>query len=166
MITTVQNIRGQNPEEWLANPNNVYAGRWQRIRSGRNAGKEWQNSGLGNPFQFAELDRVDERRYKLFLYLKSIAAQLDENAMLRSIFRSLPGKKLGCWCGDWDGKQKILMCHAAWLANVVNLLADVRVMGVAVSETGIFSLFANRDQMECLFERPRELVVFEQKWLI
>lgn len=167
VITTVQNIRGQNPEQWLANPKNIYAGRLIRLRTGINKGTHWPESGLGNPFKFAELDRIDERRYKLFLYLKSIAAQLDENAMLRSIFRSLPGKNLGCWCENWDGhKQPIPMCHAVWLANVVNLLADVRVVSVWVSEKGCFAANHRGDHPELLRHHNCEWVTFEQKCLI
>jgi hypothetical protein len=166
MITTVQNVRGQNPEEWLANPKNVYCGRWQRLRTGRYAGQHWPESGLGNPFKFMELDRPDERRYKLFSFLKWLATELETNIERRNIFRTLPGKNLGCWCVNWDGLKQLPMCHAAWLANVVNLLADVRVLSVAVSEKGSFAALRRGDRPQLLRSHTYEWVLFDQKWLV
>lgn len=124
-ITTVAKVTGLSPDEWQADRNHVYTGRYQVIRSGRYAGQIWYPQGWGNSFwpdidahatkAAAVKDCVDR-------YEKDLADRVKRQAReLLQPMRMLAGKVLGCWCVSWDGiTTPRPQCHAAVLADWVN----------------------------------------------
>jgi len=145
VTTRVQNIRRIDPNEWQHFDENVYVGRYAYLRSGRFEGSEWRNSGLGNPFRFLETDSNADKRMRLVTYLRWLNLQLEAHGLLRNTFRQLRDKNLGCWCLDWDGKGPVPLCHAAYLARVVDLFAVSEVQAVCVSNFGEFLIRTGHD---------------------
>lgn len=130
MPTTVTKVNGLSPTEWLADPNNVYAGRSYEIRNGRHVGETWHTSGWGNPFRFQDHFGRAEKCDLLFKYVRELALKLQNNGGLLRAFKELPGRNLGCWCTDWDGTGNVPLCHACWLARIVDTMfeEDLEVM--------------------------------------
>ncbi len=122
MTTTVTKVNGLSPAEWLSDENNVYAGRSYDIRSGKHAGEVWHTSGWGNPFRFQDHFGRAEKCDLLFKYIRELARKLTNSGLLLKAFRELPGRNLGCWCCDWDGIGNVPLCHACWLARIVDTM--------------------------------------------
>lgn len=154
-MTTAQKVNGKSPEAMLADPNNVYVGRSVYLRSGEFAGQVWPNSCLGNPFRVERHDSALERTEKLFKYVEWLAEQL-KNPLVRKDFDNLRGKNLLCWCVNWGGCGKVPLCHAAWLAAMVDGMGE---FGVAVSDRGTFASITQSDQFRDLEIHPLEWVV-------
>ena len=122
MPTTVQKINGLSPTEWLADPNNVYAGRSYDLKSGKYQGETWHTQGWGNPFKFQEHFTLAEKSELLFAYVRELAVKLSKSAFLVQQFKELQGRNLGCWCTNWDGLGDVPLCHACWLARIVDTM--------------------------------------------
>lgn len=130
-----------NVKEWVADPNNLYVGRAQRIfihtgivhQKGetlplgayldkRNrvverftlSSSPWQNR--------FKIDRSkpakDEHSRVVEAYRKDILQRMANNETLKSDLMKLRGKSLGCWC------TPPLECHATVLAELVNALRE------------------------------------------
>ncbi|WP_397570619.1 DUF4326 domain-containing protein [Schlesneria sp. T3-172] len=134
--TTVVNVRGLNPDEWTADPQNVYVGREFFIRQGKHEGLIWPNSGLGNPFKFENGFTLTEKIEWLFRYTRHLKDVLNTQPLNREKFLGLQGKTLGCWCVRWNGMGDVPLCHAAWLARIVDVYSEPFSTGVVVERSG------------------------------
>lgn len=134
--TTVVSVRGLNPDEWMSDPQNVYVGREFFIRQGKHQGLIWPNSGLGNPFKFEAGFTLADKIQWLVAYCRHLKQVLNTQPIAREKFFGLQGKTLGCWCVRWSGLGAVPLCHAAWLARIVDLYAEPESIGVAVLSTG------------------------------
>jgi Domain of unknown function (DUF4326) len=122
-LASVTTVRGKDRAALMADPNFVYVGH-------KCAG--WPGSVFGNPF------RVQRQRPRAPYWsccataeeaIKKYAEWLKQNR--RNLpMRSLVGKKLGCWCGDWNPGEPEIFCHAVILAKSANALFDV--LGVQI----------------------------------
>lgn len=98
--TTVIDLRGRDHAALQRDPSVVYVGR-ASPRTG------WPGSSWANPFRAGN-------------------AVMDYVAYLRTrpeLLRRLPelrGKRLGCWCADWDGGPGEPCCHAIALARMAD----------------------------------------------
>ena len=116
-LATVVRVNGQSPELWRADPTHVYVGRQLFLRSGKYARETWPNSSWGNPIKLPAHPTIEDRRQVIRDYENYLARR---SLLLRQL-HTLAGKKLGCWCGNWDGlSEPRLLCHAAVLADWVN----------------------------------------------
>ncbi len=108
--TTVVKVNGRQRDKFLADPEFVYVGR-------KFAG--FEASIFGNPFTKSMADDPAlEFAKKLLIAMKPEGFQVFPG--FAEIARNLPalaGKRLGCWCLDWDGESSIpYSCHAVILA--------------------------------------------------
>lgn len=137
MTTTVVKVNRLNPTEWQANERHRYVGRYVFLRSGQYEGQSWANSGFANQIRFADGDSNAVKRFKLFSYVEALKQKLEDEPLLMQIFRYLPTKVLGCWCVNWDGLGDVVpLCHAAYLARMLDCLVDRRSVGVTVTPEG------------------------------
>lgn len=160
-MTTVQKVNGISPVEWQSDTNNVYCGRSFDIKSGKYAGQEWHTQGWGNPFKLYDFYGRAEKTELLFHYVRELALKLSKSGMLLNQFKELYGRNLGCWCVNWDGHGEVPLCHAAWLARIVDILA-VR-PAVLVSPFGHIQAYSHEpvDVGIMLEMRDRKLVSME-----
>lgn len=126
--TTVISVRGKDRAALLADPAFVYVGR-------RCAG--WPASVWGNPYK-PELVYIGQRP-RMTAEMRALAVQqclLCYRGWLTARLQCEPatwdlsllrGKRLGCWCCDYDGvSEPMPLCHAAVLARLANGL-DVKI---------------------------------------
>jgi hypothetical protein len=134
--TTVINVRGRDRAALLADPDFVYVG-----RAASRAG--WHHSPFGNPFGGAAVrpeDAVKEYASRIEAAISATELGQREEPAFREIARwhrgehafwvaivealpSLRGKRLGCWCCDWDGTgEPPKPCHAVVLAKLADAL--------------------------------------------
>jgi hypothetical protein len=137
-MTTVISVRGIHGKEQTAlqlDPTFVYVGR-------PCAG--WLGSKWGNPFK-PGMDAI--RAMKLLAAIRAPADSimpyhgdgtlavadclkwyqaLVEHSGLRAQLPSLRGKRLGCWCGDWEPGGPELLCHAVVLAKLADAAPEAR----------------------------------------
>lgn len=145
MTCTVQKLNGVNSTEWMDQPGNKYVGRYVRIPGGKNAGHHWPNSGFGNPYKF-ENDSESGKRVKLLEYCRHLKRKLNSCKIVSTEFMRLVGLAakgqlvLGCWCMDWDGRGKVPLCHAAYLARIIEHLEFKGRTACKISSSGEFSL--------------------------
>lgn len=142
MTAIVVKVNGLSPEEWQADPTHIYVGRDFFIRRGPYAHQKWDNSGLGNPFKFEEDDTPVEKRMKLFGYCKWLKTQLTASSILNDKWRGIVGMaatetvSLGCWCMNWNAIGHPPLCHACYLADIINAMNGDRSRGALVYESG------------------------------
>ncbi len=140
MTTRVLKVNGINPNEWQGNPGNEYCGRRVIIKNGPHYGAVWENIGFGNCYKFEADDTDEDKRLKLFHFVQGLNVSLLKAKMLRNRFAKLAGKNLGCWCLNWDGEGRVPLCHAAWLARIVDLFEETvdgkKAVAVSVNSTG------------------------------
>jgi hypothetical protein len=104
----------ENLRHWMADPRNVYVGRYGRIfikdpKTGETAIYHYKGSKWGNPFTVEEHGLAEAlRRYKAHLY----SVRPDGTRLVDQI-EELRGKKLGCFC---DQSQP---CHAQILVDAL-----------------------------------------------
>lgn len=108
--TTVVKVNGRQRDKFLADPEFVYVGR-------KFAG--FEASIFGNPFTKSMVDNPAlEFARKLIIALNPVGSHVFPG--FDRIVQELPslrGKRLGCWCLDWDGESSPPMsCHAVILA--------------------------------------------------
>ena len=135
MKTSVVNVRGKDRAELMADPDFVYVGR---------ACRGWPASPFGNPFHLrhpARRERTPTEVVAMYAYWIESCEPGDSDtpkAMARrraEILRLLPslrGKKLGCWCCDWQRGEPRKPCHAVILAQ----MADSGIAEAKVSRRG------------------------------
>lgn len=135
-LTTVECIRGKSPNEWLAEPDHVYVGRFVYRKYGKFAGERWPNCGFGNPYQFIPGATRQEKIQTLFRFCVHLQEKLIDSPLLQREFGKLSGKTLGCWCINWEGQIGDIppMCHAAWMARIINLFLTTQCELVRVYE--------------------------------
>lgn len=130
MLTTVTTVRGLRPDEFLADPKNLYVGRamWRQ---------GWKESPFRNPFKVGEWDSpVDLFEESLFAALARSEPPPEMLALPRRDFDAfagmvlrlhrgeLHGKTLGCWCGAWKPGGPEIGCHAVVLAKLGNAMEE------------------------------------------
>lgn len=107
-MTTVVSVRGLDHSALMADPAFVYVARAVRWTP-------WLASIWGNPFPVKEGVRTAAEA--VALYLVHLQARPDLLARLPE----LRGKRLGCWCCDWDGHgEPAQPCHAVALARLAD----------------------------------------------
>jgi hypothetical protein len=134
--TTVVNVRGKPREEWLKDPGFVYVGR-AVPRMG------WRASKWGNPFMVG-MSMVDAyAMLKVTVWPQGEAQTLTAGDVVRFYapwikdriateperydLSQLWGKRLGCWCGTWDGWSEARpVCHAVILADLAREWRDAK----------------------------------------
>ncbi len=130
MPTTIVNVRGLRPAEWLADPSHVYCGPFREVQAGF-----WPRSPFTNPFQVGVplrtmkmiLSRagVDSAGLTEFLTQYEWREQTDRETIvacyrlwlptepeLAKLLPTLAGKTLGCWCAPKP-------CHCDVLRDAV-----------------------------------------------
>jgi hypothetical protein len=128
--TTVVNVRGKDRATLEADPDFVYVGRavW---RGG------WKQSFWANPRRLRKDEDPTEAVGEYFERIAEALTVPDEPPSprgrltyfvwalgVKTLLPGLRGKKLGCWCCDWDGTGKPERpCHAVVLARFANALA-------------------------------------------
>jgi len=152
--TTVAKVAGCCPRDWLADPDHIYVGRHVLIRSGKYEGDSWPNSGFGNPYKldrnFTRAERIDG----LFRYCKHLKDILNVQPAIRETFLQLQGKTLGCWCVNWGGNSDLPICHAAWLARIVDMYFHPDAKGAVVYRSGAIGLLTDEsDRDDCVVFR-------------
>lgn len=121
--TIVVAVNGLDPVLWRADPLNLYVGRGVTLRSGRRAGLTWPNSGWGNPYKVNSQQTRYEREQVLVRFQQYVAGP--EGKLLRETLPRLFGRRLGCWCCDWDGiALPRPTCHACIYADWANRIHD------------------------------------------
>ena len=160
--TTVANVRGLDPVEWRKDINHFYVGRHVHIRTGKFARRTWGNSCFGNPFRFDKDATEDEKRLLLVNYFQHMKQQLGCYQSIWQSFKMLPGKTLGCWCCDWPGQEldpqnykPLPLCHAAWLAALVDIYFSPEWQGALVWRQGVVPFMGHHTPTErvVLFRR-------------
>lgn len=137
-LATVINVSGQDPVGWQVQPQNFYVGRFVYLRSGEFEGESWGNSCFGNPYRFEAFKTTKEKRDILFCYLRHLKEKMNKYPLMRQDFLSLQGRVLGCWCLKWDGLGEFPpLCHAAYLARLVNEYWRDWAVGVRVHRSGL-----------------------------
>lgn len=88
---------------------------------GRQMGDRYRGHILANPYRLRKGSTRTERRSVILQYSDWLNRQLDiEVPAIRQAFNALPGKTLGCWCGDWDGQgEPGFDCHAVELIRML-----------------------------------------------
>lgn len=137
--TSVVCVRGLNPTVWQQDVEHVYVGRQAYLRSGPFAGESWGMSCFANPFKVERHMTRDERLIILFSYCQHLRRLLNTSPIAAQHFFLLQGKILGCWCFRWSGHGEPPLCHAAWLARIVDLYAASGSKGVLVTQSGTIS---------------------------
>jgi hypothetical protein len=106
MRTTVVKVRAFARKEFEADPDFLYVG---------HACFGWPKSDWANPFDWKVLGR-EQAVAKFETWLLTTLEGLSRFPHLGE----LGGKRLGCWCCDWDGTgEPEKACHAVVLARLV-----------------------------------------------
>lgn len=115
--TRVANVRKKTAEEIEA-AGIVYVGRAMYGKGGMGReGVVLKAHPLANPYRLTRKPTADDRRECVEKYVDWLVED-DERMKLA---RTLGGKALGCWCGDWDGVGDCPFdCHAAVIARVAD----------------------------------------------
>ena len=102
-------VRGRKREELEADPDFVYCGR-RVFRTKWDEPSPWANT-------FKDLDKF---------IAHVVQAMKDDPEWLARARADLHGKLLGCWCIDDDCRdpKRPVVCHAQWLARLINSRKD------------------------------------------
>lgn len=77
---------------------------------------------FGNPFHIGEDGTRMEVVFKHFIYFHK---RLISNSEFKLAVHALKGKKLGCYCHDWNGiGENPMYCHGDNIADYLNGLAE------------------------------------------
>jgi len=167
MTTTVVKVNGFSPNEWTEDDGNRYVGRSLFLRSGRYEGQTWPNSGFGNVFRFQDHFTKAERIECLFFYVRELSHNMNETQILRKAFYELRDKVLGCWCVNWNGLGEVPLCHAAWLARIVDLFHSSE-QGVLVTPSGLIQDLSKEEPKDAgiRFVRSGKCRVHSYPWKV
>lgn len=106
LITTVVNIKDM-PRQ----------GDYNIVYCGRHYG---QPSTFGNPFKIGADGNRSEVVFKHFLYFRK---RLISDPAFKAKVLTLKGKKLGCFCHEWNGTgDNPMFCHCDNIADYLNHL--------------------------------------------
>jgi hypothetical protein len=125
--TTVCNVRVANLrqagytdiEQWLANPENVYVGRYMRIFVHSKPDEKGATTSTGKKIVHLKESRFCNRfkgvplEESLRLFRADLLHRLATEPDLKSELIKLKGKRLGCWCAPQP-------CHADIVAELAN----------------------------------------------
>lgn len=110
---------------------------------GRSMGSRYRGHVLANPYRLEKNATPAERRSIILKYRDWLSTQLDTEVLgfpvdigsgvikatvypnsqalvIQRAFNFLPGKTLGCWCGNWNGEgEPEFDCHAVELIRLL-----------------------------------------------